>query len=454
MSATTAPANGAALLDQPKPKQRLFESLKVRNFKLFFWGQLVSVTGTWLQATAQSWLVLKELHGGAGALGLLTGVQFLPTLLFGLWAGVIADRFDRRKILLCTNAWQTCTASVLGILVLTGTVRLWMVFAIAFASGLANAVEMPTRQAFLGEVVGPARLPNAVALSSATFNSGRIFGPALAALMILAVGTGWCFILNAVSFLAVIAGVFSMRLAEMHPIKRAARASGQIRDGLRYAWASPPLRSTLILVAVVGLLSLNFMVTLPLLAKDVFHGDAGTVGLFSTMQGAGALVGALTAARRKAPTPRLLSLSAVALGCTMLGEALAPTLPTELVAVSLNGVAFMTLMLTANSTLQLNSSQEKRGRVMALYVMMFGGTTPFGGPLIGFISDHFGARTGAGLGGVAALGGAAIVPTVYRSMARNGTAAASSEPLPVASTASVASSTEHAGATVVTAAGS
>ena len=405
-----------------------FASLRVRNYKLFFWGQLVSVSGTWMQGTAQSWLVLKELHAGASALGLLAGLMMAPTLFLGLWAGLLADRYDRRKIVMATNTWAALMASVLAVLTLTHSVRLWMVFLVAFGTGLANAIEMPTRQAFVSELVPVSHVQNAVGLNSATFNGGRVFGPAVAGLLIVLVGTGWCFAFNAASFVAVIIGLALMRSADMYPRPRAARAKGQIREGLRYAGASPVLLSTLVLVFIVGLLTLNFQVFLPLLAKETFHGGAGMVGIFSATQGAGALVGSLASARRTAFTPALLAGATFAVGGSLLGMAVAPVLVLELVLVAASGAAFILMMLTANATLQLNSAPDKRGRVMALYVMMFGGTTPFGAPLLGLISAHFGARVGTAVAGSAALGAASALPVVRRAAERRVAARRGDEP--------------------------
>lgn len=395
-----------------------FASLRIRNYKLFFWGQLVSVSGTWLQGTAQAWLVLKELGGGAGSLGVLSGLMMSPTLFFGLWAGVLADRYDRRKLVMATNTWAALMAGLLAVLTLTGTVRLWMVFAVAFGTGLANAVEMPTRQAFVSELVPTTHVQNAVGLNSATFNGGRVFGPAIAGLLIVLVGTGWCFAINGASFVAVIFGLWSMRPHEMHPRPRAPRARGQIREGIRYAAESPVLLSTLVLVLIVGLFTLNFQVFLPLMAKEVFGGGAGLVGVFSAVQGAGALVASLLSARRASFTPSLLVGCTTMCGASLVGMALAPWLWLELVLVAASGAGFIAMMLTANATLQLNSDPDKRGRVMALYVMMFGGTTPFGAPMLGYISEHFGARTGTAVAGIAALAAAASLPAVRRAAER------------------------------------
>jgi MFS family permease len=414
-------AGPAAAPSGPLPT---FASLGIRNFRLFFWGQFVSVSGTWLQGTAQAWLVLKVLDGGAGALGLLSGLMMAPTLLFGLWVGVLADRYDRRKLVMATNTWAALMAGLLAVLTLTGAIRLWMVFVIAFGTGLANAVEMPTRQAFVSELVPQSHVQNAVGLNSATFNGGRVFGPAVAGLLILLVGTGWCFAINAASFVAVLIGLARMRRAEMHTRPLAPRAKGQIREGLRYAWSSPILLSTLVLVLIVGLFTLNFQVFLPLMAKEVFGGGAGLVGVFSAMQGAGALVSSLVSARRSSFTPSLLATSAASCGSALIGMALAPWLWLELLLVAASGAGFIAMMLTANATLQLNSAPDKRGRVMALYVLMFGGTTPFGSPLLGYISDRFGARTGTAFAGAAALGAAALLPVVRRAAERRVEAAA------------------------------
>lgn len=395
-----------------------FASLKVRNYRYFFWGQLVSITGSWLQSTAQAWLVLDRLDGGASGLGLLIGFTFLPVLLFGLWGGVLADRLNRRKILLAVQCWMATVALVQAVLVLTGVVQLWMVFLLAFAMGTGTAIEMPTRQAFVGELVGPELLPNAVALNSATFNGGRVFGPALGGLLVLVVGTGWCFAINAVSFSAVVIGLLAMRVSELRPVARPPRARGQIREGLRYAWAAPPLRSTLVLVAIVGTFTLNWTVVLPLLAKETFGGDAGLVGLFSAILGVGALVASFVVARATAPTRRRLVVAATGLGVAELLLALAPGLGFAVVALALTGFTFMAVMLTANSTLQLNSEPMRRGRVMALYTLLFAGSTPIGGPLVGWICEHLGPRWGVAIGGLAALAAALAVTAAYRSAER------------------------------------
>jgi MFS family permease len=388
-----------------------FRSLAVRNYRLYFFGQLVSMSGTWMQSVAQGWLVLRLTHDSGFALGLVTALQFLPVLLVGAWGGVIADRFDKRRTLLCTQTSMAVFAAILAAVTLAGVVQLWMVYATALLLGLGNAIDSPTRQAFVSEMVGPEDLPNAIGLNSAIFNGARVIGPAGAGILITLIDVGPCFAINAVSFAAVIGALWRMRPAELARQVPVARAPGQVRAGLAYAWRTPELRSTLLLVTVVGTFALNYGVVLPLLAKVTFHGDAGTYGLISSGMGLGALVGALATAARKGPTPRLLVTSCIAFGALLTAASVAPTLSVALPILVLSGAGGIVFMATANSTLQLRSSPEMRGRVMALYVLVFLGSTPVGGPLIGLLCQHLGPRVGLGLGGiftvVAGMAGAA-----------------------------------------------
>jgi MFS family permease len=404
-----------------------FRSLHVRNYRLFVSGQLVSMTGTWAQSVAQAWLVLK-LTGSGFAVGFVTALQFVPTLLGGAWGGVIADRVDKRKALVATQAAMAGLAAVLAAVTATGAVRLWMVYVLVFLLGCATVVDTPTRQAFVSEMVGPDDLANAVGLNSAMFNAARVFGPASAGLVIARFGVWPCFAVNAVSFVAVIGALAAMRPSELRRGAPVRREPGQVRAGLRYAWASQELRSTLLLVAVVGTFALNFNVVLPLLARFTFHGGAGAFGLLTSTMGAGSLVGALYTAARGRPTPRLLVVSCLAVGVLMLAAAAAPTLGAELVLLPLVGAATMAFMATANSTLQLGSSPAMRGRVMALYVLVFLGSTPIGGPLVGWVSGRFGPRVGLGLGGVGSILAAAGALSVLR--ARAGRRGAVVEPIP------------------------
>lgn len=385
--------------------RQTFASLSVRNYRLYFLGMLVSNTGTWMQTVAEGWLVLR-LTGSGTAVGLALAAHFVPVLLFGVWGGVIADRFDKRRTLWMSQVALGLIAASLAVVTLTGVVELWMVYLSAVLSGLATVVDHPTRQAFVSELVGPDLLPNAVGLNSAMFNAARLLGPALAGGLIVVAGTGACFALNAVSYLAVIVSLARMRANELHRGRPAGRGKGQARAGLEYVLASRQLRSTLVLVAVVGTFALNFTVLLPLLARFTFEAGAGTLGLLTSAMGAGSLVGALTAAARGKPTPRLLVGAAGALGLLMCGVAVSPNLVVTVLLLGLSGVATITFLSTANAMLQLGSSPEMRGRVMALYLLVFLGSTPIGGPVIGAVAEAMGPPAGFVAGGVAALIGA------------------------------------------------
>ena len=385
--------------------RQTFASLSVRNYRVFFFGMLVSATGTWMQSVAQGWLVL-QLTGSGTLVGLVTAAQFVPMLLGGVWGGVIADRFDKRHTLFASQALLAFAAALLAVVTITDIVEVWMVFACALLTGCATVVDNPTRQAFVSELVGPDRVANAVALNSAMFNAARIVGPAMAGVIILVAGTGACFGYNAVSYLAVIFSLTRMRPSELHRGKPVARGRGQVRAGLRYAWANPDLRSTILLVAVVGTFALNFTVLTPLLVEFTFDAGPGTLGVLTSFMGAGSLIGALVAAARAKPTPTLLAGAAGALGVVMIGVAVSPSLPVAALMLALTGAATITFLSTANTMLQLNSSTEMRGRVMSLYLLVFLGSTPIGGPIVGFVAETTNPRLGFVVGGVASLVGA------------------------------------------------
>jgi len=405
---------------------RTFRSLSIRNYRLYFFGQLVSMSGTWMQSVAQGWLVLRLTHNSGFALGLVTALQFLPVLLVGAWGGVLADRFDKRTTLLCTQSAMAVFSAGLAAVTLAGVVQLWMVYLASFLIGVANAVDSPTRQAFVSEMVGPGDLPNAIGLNSAIFNGARVVGPAGAGILISLVDVGPCFALNAASFLAVLASLWRMRPAELTRVTPVPRARGQVRAGLAYAWRTPVLRSTLLLVTVVGTLALNYGVVLPLLAKVTFHGDAATYGFITSAMGLGALFGALATASRAGPSARLLAGSCVAFGLLLAVAAGAPTLALALPVLVAAGAAGIVFMATANSTLQLASIPAMRGRVMALYILVFLGSTPIGGPLVGLLCQHLGPRFGLGLGGVSTTAaGVAASAAVWRRERSRGAAAAS-----------------------------
>jgi MFS family permease len=391
--------------------RRTFRSLRVRNYRLFFFGQLVSVSGTWMQQVAQDWLVLR-LTNEPLPLGITTALQFTPILALGAWAGVVVDRLDKRRLLLATQAAMAALALVLGVLTATGAIRLWMVYLLALLLGFATAFDMPTRQAFVSEMVGPGQVVNAIGLNSAVFNSARVIGPAAAGVVIATVGIATAFLVNAVSYLAVIGGLLAMDPARLHRLPPVERASGQIRAGLRYVWTTPVLRSTIALVAVVGTLGLNFRVALPLLARFTFGGDATVYGALASIMAAGSVVGALAAARRSHPSPALLLGSVAVFG--VLSVAAAPTLALEMVVLAPLGLASIAFLATANSTVQLGSSPELRGRVMALYGLVFLGSTPLGGLLAGWMADRFGPRSIMLLAGVSSLVAAGVAAVLMR----------------------------------------
>ena len=384
---------------------RTFRSLHIRNYRLFWFGQLVSVSGTWMQTVAQSWLVLS-LTGSGVDLGITVALQFLPMLLFGMYGGVLADRYDKRKLLIATQAAGGLLALILFGLVATDTVELWMVYVLAFLLGVVTMIDMPTRQSFVIEMVGPDEVPNAVGLNSAMFNTGRILGPAAAGISISALGIAPSFLANAISYLAVIGALLAMRPGELFRREPAERRRGEVRAGLRYAWADPILRSTLFLVAVLGMFGVNFVVVLPLLARFTFEGGAGLYSLFTALMSLGSLMGALVAASRARPTRRVLIGSGIAFGVLLLGAAAAPTVWLTSVLLVAVGMAVMLFLATANTTLQLNSDAALRGRVMALYGLLLMGTTPVGGPLLGWISEAWGPRVGLAIGGALSLAAA------------------------------------------------
>ena len=383
--------------DDPRPST--FSSLRIRNYRLFATGQLVSNTGTWMQRIAQDWLVLS-LTGSATAVGITTALQFLPMLLFGLYGGVIADRYPKRKILLFTQSAMGLTGLALAALTLTGHVRIWHVYALAFVLGLATVVDNPARQTFVSEMVGPRQLPNAVSLSSANFQSARLIGPAVAGVLITAVGSGWAFLLNGLSFVAPITSLLLMRPDELHRVETAPRAKGQLREGLRYVRSRPDLIWPITLVGFVGTFAYNFPIWLSAFTDKVFDEGAGTYGLLNSLMGAGSVTGALLAARRGTSRMRVMVGAALAFGLLELVAAVAPAFWLFAALMVPIGAVGLTFNVTANSTVQLASDPAMRGRVMSLYMMVFMGGTPLGGPLMGWITDAYGARIGFLSGGL------------------------------------------------------
>jgi MFS family permease len=373
-------------------------------------GQVVSNTGTWMQRVAQDWLVLQLTHGSGTALGIATGLQFLPQLLFSLWGGMIADRYPKRRILFATQAAMGALALILGVLALTGAVAVWQVYLLAFALGMVAVVDNPVRQTFVAEMVGRDGMANAIALNSAAFNLARITGPAVAGLVISAVGTPAAFLVNAASFGAVLVGLKLMRPSELHPVARAPRARGQLREALAYVRARPNLWLTLALMFFVATFGMNFQVTTALMSRGVFHTGAAAFGLASAAFAAGALGGALLAARRARPGMRLMLTTALAFGVLEVVAALMPTYWSFLALLVPTGVALLMFTTTANSATQLGTTAAMRGRVMGLYMLVFLGGAPFGSLLVGWAAEQVGVRvTLIGGGVISALAAVAAV---------------------------------------------
>jgi len=391
-----------------------FRSLAVRNYRLFAAGQAVSLSGTWGQRVAQDWLVLHVTNNSGTALGTVTALQFLPVLLFGLYGGVLADRYDKRRLLVGAQAAMALLALALGVLDLTGAVQLWHVYALALGLGLATAVDTPVRQAFVSEMVGQEDLANAVSLNSATFNASRIVGPALAGLAIQQWGTACVFLANAASYGAVLAGLLMMRPAELFPSARQPAGRGQVCEGVRYVRERRQLLVPILLVFMVGTFGLNFQITLALVAKQVFRTGASSFGLLTSAFAVGSLLGAPASARRPGP-PRAVWMVAAALvfGLLEIIVGAAPTFVSMMVLLVPTGAAVLTFTTTANSLVQLGSEAAVRGRVMALYVLVFLGGTPVGAPVIGMVAQRYGPRVSLVAGGavcaVSALVAAALL---------------------------------------------
>jgi MFS family permease len=377
---------------------KTFAALSVRNFRLFFIGQLISVSGTWMQSVAQGWLVL-QLTGSSVDLGFAIALQYVPILLFGTYGGLVADRHEKRRILYCTQSAAGLLALTLGLLMTTHHVTVDTVFVLATLLGFVNLFDVPARQAFVQEMVGRDLITNAVSLNSVLMNSGRVIGPGVAAGLIALVGTAACFYTNAASYVAVIVALALMRRSELLPLQIVQRQPGQLRLGLKYVFETPQLRNVIIAVAVVGTFAFNFTVTLPLLAHVTFHQkSAAQYGILMGCMGIGAVLGGLLVAHRSRPTPKLLALLAVAFGLFMTLVAFAPTILWAEIALVPTGACSIAFVSSANSTLQLNSGQQMRGRVMSLYSTAFLGTTPFGAPLVGVLIAATNPRIGIFLG--------------------------------------------------------
>jgi MFS family permease len=368
-----------------------FNSLEVPNYRRYFTGQLISLSGTWMQTVAALWVVLSLTDSGV-AVGLTTALQFLPMLLIGAWGGLLADRVPKRRLLMATQALMAIPAVGLFAVTAGGVVAPWMVYLAVFAMGSVNAVDNPTRQSFVIEMVGPDRVVNAVSLNSVIVQAARIVGPALAGIMIATVGVVPCFALNALTFVAMILALWRMDPSRLHAAPPARHEPGAIRAGLRYVLGTPELMVPLALMALVGTLGFNFQVVLPLLAKFSFDSGAMTYATLVSAMAVGSIVGALVNGHRARTGPRLIAGGALAFGVAALLAAVMPSLAFEVPALMLLGGASVTFAATINSTLQLAVSPEMRGRVMALYSVVFLGSTPIGGPLTGWLAQSYDPR--------------------------------------------------------------
>lgn len=379
-----------------------FRSLQHRNFRLYFASQAISFVGTWLQLVAQIILVYRLTDSGT-ALGLLIGVQFTPTLLLGAWAGVVLDRHDKRKVMQLTTTVMLGAALVLGILVLTDHVTIAWVYGLAAVLGLANTFDNPARRTLVNELVAEEDIGNAVSLNSTLVTAARLIGPALAGALVSTVGIGWCFILNGLSFVAPLVALRRMDPAAMRLVPPVVRAKGQLREGLRYAWAVPEVRIPLLMLAVISTLAFNFQILFPLLAERDLGGDDSTYTWLMAVASAGMLLGSLWLARRRVIDTRLLGASAAGFGVAYTLLAFSPTVPLALGSSFLVGLAAIGIFSGANTVVQLAAEPAMRGRVLALYSVVMLGSTPIGGPIMGAVAEHLGARVAIAVGGVAAL---------------------------------------------------
>jgi MFS family permease len=395
--------------------QETFSSLHVRNYRLYYIGQIISTSGTFMQSVAQAWLVLKLTNSGP-ALGLATALQYLPILFLGPYGGVIADRISKRKILFFTQSISGVLALILGGLVVTGLVRVWMVYILAFCLGMVNVFDNPTRQTFYVELVGPDHLRNAVTLYSILVNLARIIGPAIAGALIAAVGLAPCFIINGVSFVAVVIMLGMMRTSELHTTPPVPRARGQIQEGFKYVASTPVLGSTLLMMAIIGTLTFEFQVSLPLIAQFTFNGDASSYAFLTSSMGFGAAIGGIFLASRKGITPSKLVSASLLFGLAILAAAFMPSLLLSGLAMVLVGICSINFSSLGNSTLQLASSPQMRGRVMSLWSVAFLGSTTIGGPIVGWFAQAAGARWGLALGGLAAVVAAALGAVTLRNI--------------------------------------
>jgi MFS family permease len=388
---------------------RTFRSLANYNYRIWAAGALVSNVGTWMQRAAQDWLVLTQLtHQSASAVGIVMALQFGPQLLLMPWSGYAADHFNQRRLLMATQATMGALSLILGLLTVTGLVQLWHVYVFAFLFGCSAALDAPVRQTFVAELVGERDLSNAIGLNSTSFNAARMIGPAVAGLVIASVGTGWAFLFNGASFMAVLTSLCLLRTSELRANARAVRAKGSVLQGFHYVWSRPDLKATLIMLFLIGTFGLNFPIFISTMAVGVFHTDARGFGLLSSMMAVGTMSGALLAASRERPsfTSLLAGAAIFGLGCGL--AALAPNYWLFAAALVVIGVASLTILNTSNALMQLSTEPAMRGRVMALRLGVALGGTPVGAPIVGWVADHLGPRWALGVGAAAGFAAAAV----------------------------------------------
>jgi MFS family permease len=393
--------------------RRSVSSLSIPNYRRYFAGQVVSISGNWMQIVAEMWLIVS-LTGSGVAVGLTAGLQFLPMLLLGAWGGVLADRFPKRRVLMVTQPLMALPALTLWGLNAAGSVEPWMVYALVLARGTVNAFDNPARQSFVIELVGADRVVNAVSLNSVIVHSARIIGPATAGAVIALVGVGACFMVNALSFGAMLVALRAMDVAALHTPATRERERGELRAALRYVGATPALWIPLGMMVLVGTLSFNFQVLLPLLASETWSGTALTYSVLTAAMAVGSVAGALATGARGRVSPRILVLAATGFGVLELVAAAAPSLPLQALALIPLGAMTVTFAAGVNSTMQLAVTPVMRGRVMALYSIVFLGSTPIGAPLVGWLAQVAGPRAGMALGAGAALAAAVLASAAYR----------------------------------------
>lgn len=400
--------------------KKLFSSLRIRNYRIYAAGALVSNVGTWLQSTAQAWLVL-QLTGSGTALGATVALQLLPSLLFSPIAGVLADRFPKRKLMVWMQFVMAVPSAFLGCLALAGVAEPWHVYTLAFLFGTGRALEAPTRQSFVSEMVEAQHLSNAISLNSASFNSGRLIGPGLAGLLIALLGsgvdaTGWVILGNALSYSFVLAALALMDGAKLTPAEVTTRSRGQIRDAVRYVRSRGDLMLLLTCVFFLGVFGMNFQITSALMATETFGKGAGEFGILGSIMAIGSLAGALLAAGRKRPRLRFVVGAGLLFSAAQITSGLMPTYVSYAAVLPLVGLSILTTVTTANALLQMTSAPSMRGRVVSLYLMVFIGSAPLGSPLIGFIGEHMGARWALVISGLAAGTGIAVAGLLYARM--------------------------------------